>query len=228
MNLDPVGKFFRNSNKVMLDQKKKDDMHQEVLRFMKNNPIKERGILMRWFSLKAPVVALAGMLLFLGLGGIASVQADSSLPGDFLYPIKIGFNEKIQEVLAFSDQAKLKLNIDLTEIRLKEAAELVVKNKMDDKLEAKVRNNFKIRADKASKYIDKINKKAMKIDELKTTTTNFEASLRAQSSIINDLKKRPNNKVTNEFISDIKDVTSKISERNKDKKDSFKLDNMLK
>src|SRR3989344_7358231 len=96
MNLDPIEKLFKNANKVALDPNKKAEMRQEVLRFMKNNPMKEGGMLTRWFNFKTPVVALAGMLIFLSIGGIASVQANGSLPGDFLYPVKVGFNEKIE------------------------------------------------------------------------------------------------------------------------------------
>ena len=110
---------------------------------------------------------------------------------------------------------------------------------MDDKREAKVRTDFKARANKASKYIDKINKKVEKNDELKITTDNFEISLKAQSIILNDLKNQPENKVTDDFIKDVDDVTSKISERNNhdnkedkkndaDKEDSLKIDSLLK
>src|SRR3989344_2537667 len=122
MNRDPVENLFKKADDVKLDKKKKDIIRQEVLFFMQKNPYQEGSVKKRWFDfylphsnnfrLKTSMVMFTVMFLFLLAGGVATVKADSTLPGDFLYPIKLGFNEKIKEMLAFSDESKLSTTKD--------------------------------------------------------------------------------------------------------------------
>src|SRR5436309_2432523 len=101
---------------IRLELKKKEAIGQELLQFIKNNPRPKPETIegftffgSRHFTFRPlrPALAILGFTLVAFLTtGIVSVQAQSSLPGDFLYPVKVGFNEKIQETLAFGNNAK--------------------------------------------------------------------------------------------------------------------------
>lgn len=222
MNLNPIEKLFKKASTVGLDEKKKDIIRQEILLFMKKNPLEKESMKKRLFGfyvadfnnvrLKTPAVVLAGMLLFLLVGGgITSAKASSALPGDLLYPVKLGFNEKIKEVLAFSDEAKLSVYIKLAQVRLQEFGELSVQGRINSDNETQINSNFKNHSDKVLEYIGKLNT-TNNSKEVEITAINFEASLRAQSIIIDGLQKNTTDKPTNYIISSIEDATSKISD----------------
>lgn len=70
----------------------------------------------------ALVSVLAGGMLLTGSG--VSYAAESSLPGDALYPVKIGVNEPVREVLAVTPRAKAVWAARRVERRLEEAEAL--------------------------------------------------------------------------------------------------------
>ena len=98
MDFDPIEKLFKKGKEVALNERKKDAMQREILMFMEKNPINGGAPKKSWFGffghfrLKTPMVSLASIMLVLLVGGITSVSANSALPGNFLYPVKVGFN----------------------------------------------------------------------------------------------------------------------------------------
>lgn len=74
------------------------------------------------------------LILILVSGGTLTFASTSALPGDFLYPIKVNVNEKIQETLTTSTEKKLvfqekKIEKRLVEIKtLKSTGQLTAKN----------------------------------------------------------------------------------------------------
>lgn len=222
MNLNPIEKLFKKASTVGLNEKKKDVIRQEILLFMKKNPLKKESMKKRWFGfyvadfsnvrLKTPAIMLAGMLLFLLVsGGITSAKASFALPGDFLYPVKLDFNEKIKEVLAFSDEAKLSVHIKLAQVRLQEFVKLSVQGRINGDNETQINSNFKNHSDKVFEYTGKLNT-TNSSKKIEITATNFEASLRAQSIIIDGLQKNTADKSISSIVSNIENATSKISD----------------
>src|SRR5436309_3366576 len=84
------------------------------------------GFLLKPISM--PVFAIITILAL--MGGGTSLAAQNALPGDFLYPVKVNVNENIVAGLAFTAEAKAKVETDLAERRLEEAAELAEKSHM--------------------------------------------------------------------------------------------------
>src|SRR3989338_949852 len=223
MNRDPVEIFFRKADGVKLDKKKKDIIRQEVLFFMGKSPYQEEGVKKRWFGfylphsnnfrLKAPVAVFAVMFLFFLVGGATTVKADSALPGDFLYPIKLGFNEKIKEMLAFSDESKLNAHIEFAKVRLQEFEKLSAQGRINSNNETQINNNFKNQSDKVSEYISKLST-TKDTEKAEAAITDFEASLRAQGIIINGLQKKTGNTVANSIANSVEDTASLMSNFN--------------
>src|SRR5579863_569205 len=210
MNPDSEDNIFRKADAVRLDQQKKEAIHQEVLAFMKKNPIALPVAKKAWFwAWKTPAVVLAGIMVFLLVGGIVSVKADTALPGDLLYPIKIGFNEKVEAALAFSAKAKLNLNIKLAELRLQEAQQLAAENKLTSSNESQISSNFNQHANQALTQLGASGQKNHG-QATQAASVDFEASLKAHSVALSDLQKNTKNNSAGTLVTDIAGVISKV------------------
>ncbi|MFI5205405.1 MAG: DUF5667 domain-containing protein, partial [Candidatus Paceibacterales bacterium] len=188
MSLDNVDNFLKKSKAVTLDENKKAAIGQEILRFMKANPIQERkGLLSRVyalpiFSYRPLAITLASLLLCVLVGGVASASATAALPGDLLYPVKVGFNEKIMQALAFSQKDKLQVSINLAQTRLQETEKLMVSNKLTSQNEAQLEVGFKDQADNAAHSLKNISR-----DSGADASSDFTALLKAHASVLQDI-----------------------------------------
>jgi len=102
-----------------------------------------------------PIALILGLLL----SGTASYAAEGSVPGDLLYPVKVGINEKAESALAFSAESKAALEAKFAERRLSEAANLAVKSKLNADASAKLSNDFAVHADGAVAQTQEVHKK---------------------------------------------------------------------
>src|ERR1043166_10145599 len=93
------------------------------------------------------IAAIIAVLAVLGAG--ASIAAQTSLPGDALYGVKVNVNEEVREAMAFSDEGKASIEADRAEERLKEAEELSVSASVSADVRAQIEANFKAFADRA-------------------------------------------------------------------------------
>jgi hypothetical protein len=71
-----------------------------------------------------------GCLIFICATG-TTYAANTSLPGDLLYPIKVSVNEPIERALAFGPTAKAQVAVRQAVERVKEASELSMSGKID-------------------------------------------------------------------------------------------------
>lgn len=81
-------------------------------------------------------LAMLAICLFVGAG--VTFAAESSLPGDVLYPVKIYVNEPVKAVTKVTPKAKAKYEEEKVIKRLGEVEELVKKGKFDDKKRTQV------------------------------------------------------------------------------------------
>src|SRR3989344_4307775 len=219
MSPKKVEKFFKKASQVKLEDKKKDAIHQNVLMYIKENPLRGDEPKTNWLTVfmsnvsqsrfKVPAITFACMMIFLVLGGAVSVKADSALPGDLLYSVKIGINEKIEETLAFSPQAKLDVNIKLAELRLRETEQLASQNKIDSATEAQISQNFRYHANKAYEQLS-VQNQAGNNQASGDAAVSFEASLRAHSIIINGLKESNGSDTTGSLAKSVEGIAAKM------------------
>lgn len=81
------------------------------------------------------------LLVVMSVGG-TSYAAQGSLPGDFLYPVKISVNEQVQAALAVSPVAKAQVHASLAERRLEEAQQLAVRGTLDATTTMEIQQNL--------------------------------------------------------------------------------------
>lgn len=227
MEESEIKKYFKHSENIKLSEQKKNLIYKDLLLFMKNNPAQVKkpilffafaDVMFKNLRSKGAVAVLAGFLVFLSAGGFAVVKASNALPGDFLYPVKIGFNEKAIEILSFSEKSKIDFNIKTAELRLKEIEKLAVENKLDRAVKSDVNNNFKNSANKAYKAINKIrNEYVLKNSaekpkaEVENIISEMESSFNAHTQILEDLKKENSPKELSNILSNVKEINGKIS-----------------
>ncbi len=120
-------------------------------------------------------------ILFLGLG--TSVAAETALPGDVLYPVKVNVNEEVQGWLAVSDLSEVKLQAKLVERRLDEAEKLAIEGNLNADVQAQLESNFKAYSDRVSEKIAALQADG-KAEVALEATSEFESSLRAHESIL--------------------------------------------
>jgi hypothetical protein len=86
--------------------------------------------------------ALVAVALILVVGGTTAFAAEGTLPGDLLYPVKVGVNEPFTGALAFSNTAKATWHADVAETRLSEAETLAENGTLTASTSDELETNF--------------------------------------------------------------------------------------
>lgn len=120
-----------------------------------NRPFVVRGVILQLqtFIRKPMPIALALALL---LTGSVSYAAEGSVPGDMLYPVKVGVNEEVRSALTLSTEAKASWEARLAERRLEEAARLAAQGRLDTHTQAELQARFENHADRATNSINRV------------------------------------------------------------------------
>src|SRR3989344_7798584 len=249
MKFNQLKKLFSRAENVRLDEQAREKIRQNVFAFVKEHPLSQKKPKNNWLglqmagltklNLKTPSMVLASIMILFLTSTVTVAKANTALPGEFLYPIKINLNEKIKETLAFSQQAKLNLHISLAELRLKEITQIIARGKNDNYSEKQATDNFNKHAMEAMKKLGQLSKEN-NTPYYKESATSFEASLKANSMVINGLQKKYsldlNDSLTNNIdktllkISDIinNQTKSKNSSQSTEPKDQPKVNNEIK
>jgi hypothetical protein len=139
-----------------------------------------------------------GLLIVALLGGGASVAANNSLPGDFLYPVKIDLNEKVTGVFQLSPEAKAAWEAKLAETRLDETVKLAIDNKLSADWKIKLSADFKAHADVAEKNMEDI-KSGGNAATAASLAADFEAGLKARQDALAKTKDGSSTEVDSEL-----------------------------
>jgi hypothetical protein len=150
---DPLKKLTEDMKKIHLTSDEKSDMRGNLLQFMKENPMpkkarakakakpttshhdeeKRPNFLASFltFLVPRPMPVLAAMMIIAVSGGTVSFAATGSLPGDLLYPVKVGINEEIVSMFSLGEESKLEWEIERSSRRLTEAGRLESEGTLD-------------------------------------------------------------------------------------------------
>ena len=140
-------------NQIKLNREEKEAIKSNILSVVRV------AVPPRHIFVLRPMMIGFSLLVFLAISFGIGAAAEKTLPGDLLYPVKIGINEKMRSVLAFSEESKAEVETELSEQRLSEAETLASRNKLDEKTRAKIEENFTKHADKARSRIENLQKK---------------------------------------------------------------------
>lgn len=141
-----------------------------------------------WYSYffeKKFVPAFTFALLLLATGG-TSLAAEGALPGDLLYPIKIGVNEQVRGLTAVTPEAKAKFALEITDRRLKEVALLSSKGLLNAETSAIVQTELLKQAGQIKNQVASL-VSTKKLRAAQEISLNFESSLRAHELILEQI-----------------------------------------
>lgn len=101
-----------------------------------------------------PVVTLA-VIAALALGGTA-VAAETSLPGQVLYPVKVHVDENVEGAFALTDMARADWDLSLLGQRISEAQQLAQDGDLSAQAQTDISSNFNVHLSDVDSLIAKL------------------------------------------------------------------------
>src|SRR3990172_12867148 len=135
---DELEKIFKKGKEVRLNPSEKEKMRDFIISYARKNERKQK---LSIFSIFKTIPAIISIVIIFGGIGI-SFAAERALPGDILYPVKVGVNEEARGLVAISDEKKVKWLATVAERRIEETEMLVKENRFDSASKEKIEKNF--------------------------------------------------------------------------------------
>ncbi|MEK7075847.1 MAG: DUF5667 domain-containing protein [Patescibacteria group bacterium] len=165
MNNERFEKLIAILRSVSLSSEEKAEMFRNIKTAIAEDAFREElkpkafssfnfGFL-RIFANRYAIAVVCLVVLVVSSAGI-SQAAEKSLPGDFLYPVKIQFNEKIKASFANTPVKKAKVESDLTIKRLEEAEALSAQGKLDAQKKESITKSLTKHSEEVTKNITKV------------------------------------------------------------------------
>lgn len=162
---------------VKLEVSERDCLRKEMVSFMAERPVivptPEVGfsaISVVWQRRLAIGAAIFAAVIL--SGGSVVLAAEQTIPGDILYPVKVRISEPLQGVLKRSVEEKAAWEIERTNRRLKEAAQLAATDKLSPDISAMVTEEVSVQTQRTQASLEKLSEKTEK-------RAAFEATLEA-------------------------------------------------
>ncbi len=120
-------------------------------------------------------------VLFISGGLLA--KAETALPGDALYSLKLNINEEVRDIAALTPEAKARLAIDVTERRLQEAASLSAQGRFDQTSQTLIKKEL---AKNVTQFKNRVASLVSRNDlaSAQQLAVDFESSLKAHELIL--------------------------------------------
>lgn len=169
------------------------------------------------------VFAVSVFAIFLGTGVVFSAQ--SALPGDVLYPVKVGVNERVLSFISFSDESKAKYDVRLVQLRLEEIEKVASGKKIDTQTSTKITSLLDqhlkdVKAHTANTKSENKSKVSVEIH------SDLEASLNAHTQILNNLAGKESDgdpKNIQSILLDVQSKTVQIGQQRQNSEDALSL-----
>lgn len=159
-------------------------------------------------------LSAAVLVVMLLAGSGISYAAESALPGDPLYPMKIHVNERLRTALARTPRARATREVQLAQRRLEEGETLATRGRMNASLREQVRRQFRMHAQEVAVQLDRL------IDErdmasATEVSADFETGLRAHAAVLARMERREEQATDEEddLLPDVHDVLRVAKEK---------------
>lgn len=154
-NVNPqFDRAVQDFKKVVLQPEEKARMRRLLMAHMNAHPVQTPipSPLSVWFLYATRTASVAFVALFAVVG--SSYAASGALPGQTLYPVKVGLNERVESFLAVSDQSSAEVSFKHALTRLEEVEKLAAIGALDATTNATVRARFQDDVAKANRQAD--------------------------------------------------------------------------
>lgn len=129
-----------------------------------------------------PVTA-AVLIVVLGLGGTVSYAAESALPGDVLYSVKVRFTEPLRERFALGRRERAEVSMRHARKRLEEAEALLVRGDLSAEAATGLSENLRKHTMKLEESIALLEHEGG-FDDAEEVRTEFIAAVRAHDDVL--------------------------------------------
>ena len=179
---DELEKIFKKGQEIRLNPSEKEKMRDFVISYARRNTKRQTFSI---FSVLRSVPAILSFVIIFGGIGI-SFAAERALPGDILYPVKVGVNEEARGLVAISDEKKVKWLATVAERRIEETEMLVKENRFDSASKEKIEKNF---GENTKKLEEKLRSIAEKNDSERAeeVSRNLEDALERHEEVLKEL-----------------------------------------
>ena len=181
-----IKNIFEKANTVRLSTEEKRAMRDGVRTFMAEHPVikneTKRHIQWKEFSLLGLILRPMPIILIIALliGGGTSLAAESALPGDALYGVKVEVNEEVRSFVAFSSEAQARWEARRAERRLEEAERLAAEGRLDAETRAEIEARFEEHAED----FEEETRKGRDSETSLELSAEFEAFLKAHEEVL--------------------------------------------
>ncbi len=189
-------KIIDGIKSIHLSVEEKGRIWHNVDAYVVNNPVDETPVIRRTqhgrlspFFFHTQRVAVFSLVAVLILGGGTSIAAQSALPNDALYNIKVNVNEEVRSWFHFGSESKAYYETKRAGERLEEAQKLAVMGKLDTEAKDKIQTNLK-------KHVESVKKEIATIEASNDLNTainvseNFENSLKEHSKPLIEIESK--------------------------------------
>ena len=163
--MNKIDKIFNTAKQTALTKEEKTSIFRNISSFMNSNPIINNFSKASQISPYVRMIAIVRLnyykrfealhlqiltkntmipllLLLAALTGGTSFAANSALPGDALYPVKINLNENVESLLAVTPTTDAQVATKHAMLRLQEAKLLASTGKLTPEINNEIKNNF--------------------------------------------------------------------------------------
>lgn len=193
-NFSPIERILKSlGDTVRLSPDERSHMERVLSEYMALKPVRvermpRRGVVSHMalvlFVMRRRLVP-AALIAALFVGGGVSYAAEGALPGDFLYPVKVSFNEEVRGSFAVTPEARAVWNTKRVERRLKEAVELASSGALTPEAGADLALRLETQAVAASHALDALEERHS--DDVLAVTADFDAALSSHGNLLDAL-----------------------------------------
>lgn len=144
--------------------------------------------------LRSKKYALGIITSTLIISGGVSAFAQGTLPGDFLYGVKTGINEKLQVAFAVTPQSKASVEAILATRRLEEVEGLALRGKLNSILELKINEAFNTHVRELDSHIAELESRS-EFGEIAKVGVSFQTKIAVHAAVLKDIE------VNSDFLS---------------------------
>lgn len=141
-----IAERLKDAAKISMGDATRERMRTHLSEYTKMRPVREAHVAHSHFQLAAFFAHIRPMpvivLLLIGSMGSGVVSAETTIPGNLLYPIKVHFNEEIQAALTSGPKARAEWALARAERRLEEAVTLTLAGQLNDVRRAEIDTNL--------------------------------------------------------------------------------------
>ena len=183
----------KEADEIRLTAREREMMRLSLERAIHGRSVKSpvRMIPSPYFFFVLPRQFVAVLVLVLVVGGGTAYAAESAVPGDLLYSVKVNVNEPVRATLAVSPEGRASWHREAAERRMKEAQILAARGTLTAEIKDELEENFDTHATEVETIVGAVEKEDPVVAA--DISSRFGSSIEAHSAVIARLSEEGGN-----------------------------------